>query len=180
MGDNTSINRFKSPRFSFTIKPINSMGFTLLELLVVLIIISLMSVMVVPKLAGPLDNLKLKTSANKLAAVLRFARNQAATEKIIVSALFDYKNGRISIVSAPVKSSIDNIQSIDEAYDLPEGIKVESIDYNDSKKAGDNEFIRFFPSGGSSGGTITLVNEKGGRKKLDIDFITGGVKLLDE
>ena len=45
--------------------PQSRWGFTLLELLVVLVIISLMSALVAPKITGTMVNLKLKTASKK-------------------------------------------------------------------------------------------------------------------
>jgi prepilin-type N-terminal cleavage/methylation domain-containing protein len=64
-------------------------GYTLLELLVVLIIISLVSVMVAPKLVSSLGNLNFKTTAKRLSASLRYTRGQATSEEITYIALFN-------------------------------------------------------------------------------------------
>ncbi|PJC76387.1 MAG: hypothetical protein CO012_01370 [Syntrophobacterales bacterium CG_4_8_14_3_um_filter_49_14] len=79
-----------------------SRGFTLLELIVVLIIISLMSALVVPKLAGPMSNLDLKTAAKKISASLRYVRSHAASEKTTYVALFDFDKNRLVIINSTI------------------------------------------------------------------------------
>ena len=48
-------------------------GFTLLELIIVLIIIGVASALVVPRLVGSTGNLDVRTAAGKVAAFLRYA-----------------------------------------------------------------------------------------------------------
>ena len=77
-------------------------GFTLLELIVVLVIISLMTALVAPRLTGPMNNLDLKTAGQKIVASLRYARSQAASEKTTYVALFDFDDNRLVIINPPL------------------------------------------------------------------------------
>ena len=174
-------------------------GFTLLELIVVLVIISLMSALVVPRLVGPMGNLDLKTAAKKISASLRYARSQAAAEKTIYLALFDFDNNSLVIVNpSPTNGdfSVDNQETMEKmleerrdqekdhpgrlkTYKLPDGVKLAK---GVSKEGQFNSgiFPVFFPpSGGSSGGEITVVNRQGRQYKLSVDFITGTVQLSE-
>jgi general secretion pathway protein H len=174
-------------------------GFTLLELIVVLVIISLMSAFVAPKLAGPMSNLDLKTASQKISASLRYVRSHAASEKTTYVALFDFDKNRLVIINPPsVKGdfNINNRGAVDGApaerpdnekdrsgglktYNLPDGVKFAK----GASKEGDvnSGFFRifFFPSGGSSGGEITVANERGRQYKITVDFITGTVQLSE-
>jgi len=180
----------------------NHRGFTLLELLVVLVIIGLMSAFVVPKLAGPLGNLNLKTASQKISAALRYARSQAASEKTTYVALFDFDKNRLVVINPPIPPlpkgdfHINNRETLDrtlieppdnqkdrpgalKAYDLPDGVKLEK----GVSREGDfnSGFFRifFFPSGGSSGGEITVANKRGRQYRIHVDFITGTVQLFE-
>jgi general secretion pathway protein H len=168
----------------------SSEGYTLLELLVVLIIISLVSALVAPKLAGSLGSLNFKTASKKLSASLRYARSQATSEKITYGALLQMEKNRLLIIADPPvqPESLDEILSdeqeqIDRAslvYELPSEIKIEKAVSIDGEVATDGLFcIFFFPSGGSSGGRVELTNAKGRRSNITVDFITGSVKIKD-
>jgi len=167
----------------------SSRGYTLLELLVVLIIISLVSALVAPKLAGSLSNLNFKTTAKRLSASLRYARSQATSEKITYGALLQIDENRLLIIADPpeVTETLHEMVSNEEqqiaraslVYELPSEIKIEKAVSGDGEVASGLFSIFFFPSGGSSGGEIDLVNEKGRRSKISVDFITGSVKLND-
>lgn len=178
----------------------NHRGFTLFELIVVLIIISLMSAFVVPKLTGPMSNLDLKTASQKISASLRYARSHAASEKTTCVALLDFDKNRLVIINSTLSPlvkgdfNINNREALDKAlaetpdndkdrpggfktYNLPDGVKLARA----VSREGDfnSGFFRvfFFPSGGSSGGEITVANERGRQYKINVDFITGTVLL---
>ena len=171
-------------------------GFTLLELLVVLVIISLMSVLVVPQLTGSLAKTNLQTASKKISASLRYARSRAASEKITYVAIFDFEKDRLSIMTgrtgmtgmtgqeAQTGETIEQDLGDGEepvirskSYDLPDGVKLEKA------VSGENEIdsglfqIVFFPTGSSSGGDVILTNDRGKRYKISVDFITGIVRL---
>jgi type II secretion system protein H len=163
-------------------------GFSLFELLVVLVIISLMSAMVLPKLTGRLSSLTLKTSAKNVAAALRHARNSAATEKIPFISDFYLKESRLHIFSVARPETDPEIteakiqkdaKSVDYDYELPAGIRFLDND-PDPKQAGNVKLsVFFFPNGSSSGGEIAVVNEDGRMYLLRIDLITGCVSIAE-
>jgi general secretion pathway protein H len=177
----------------------NTRGFTLLELIVVLIIIGLMSVLVVPKLVGPLANLDLKTASQKIAASLRYARSQAASEKTTYVALFDFEKNRLVIINPPpVKGGLHiiNREAVSKTpaeqpnsekdgpggsktYDLPGKVRLAKGTSREGEFNSGFFRIFFFPSGGSSGGEITVANERGRQYRITVDFITGTVQLTE-
>ena len=161
-------------------------GYTLLELLVVLIIISLVSVMVAPKLVGSLGNLNFKTTAKRLSASLRYTRGQATSEEITYVALFNIDDNRLVVI--PDQKELNETSHeilIDEeqiarallVYELPSDIKVEKVVSTSGEVESGLFSIFFFPNGSSSGGEVTLVNKRGKRLKITVDFITGLVKI---
>ncbi len=107
-------------------------GFTLLELIVVLVIISLISALVGPRFTGTLTNMNLKTAAKKVAAALRYARSQAASEQITYVSVFDFEKKSLTVGAyqqpsedIQLSDSENIIEQIDKpkSYQLPDGIK---------------------------------------------------------
>jgi len=153
-------------------------GFTLIELLVVLVLISIISVLVVPRIGSQMTSLNIKTAAKRTAAVLRYARSCAYSEKMVYTALFDSDNGSVEVVSKDIyKISPDELDdsggiSNKKIYSLPEGIRLRSADSNGNQ---DGAFfsISFFANGRSSGGEILLTNGRKRDYSIKVDFITG-------
>ena len=190
------------PKRYFSCNRRNRRGFTLLELMVVLLIIGLMSAVVVPRLVGPMSNLDLKTASQKISASLRYVRSNAAAEKTTYLALFDFDNNRMVITHSNtpplVKGNfhINDREAYDrmpieppndekdrpggiKTYNLPDGVKLAKGVSREGDFNSGLFRIFFYSSGGSSGGEITVANERGKRYKINVDFITGTVQLLE-
>lgn len=153
-------------------------GFTLLELIVVLLIIGLTSVLAVPQLTGTLSGANSKTAAKKIAASLRYARSRAVSEKIIYLAIADMDKNSLSILSdSNTEQSSEKPSDKAKVYVLPEGLTLKSEPEQEKDK---EEFrIAFYPSGASSGGEIIVSDEQEKIYKIRVDFITGTVRVSD-
>jgi general secretion pathway protein H len=177
-------------------------GFTLLELMVVLVIIGLMSAIVVPRFTVSMTNLDLKTAAQKISASLRYVRSNAASEKTTYVALFDFDHNRVVITHykahplvrgnlyirepkvhdrMPIEASDDEkeLSGAIKTYALPEGIKLAKGVSTEGDFDSGLFRIFFYPSGGSSGGEIIVANERGRQYRINVDFITGSVQLFE-
>ena len=162
-------------------------GFSLIELLVVLVIISVFSAFVVPKVAGTLSNAALKTASKKVAASLRYARSRAVTESVPYVALLDLNKNRMTI--KPDMNSMDKEDEPDDPplkpgenrikrYILPGDVKFKDARAFDGSESDSRFFaVVFMPSGCSSGGTIFLENNRKHEFTIKVDFITGMVRV---
>ncbi|MCK5541759.1 MAG: prepilin-type N-terminal cleavage/methylation domain-containing protein [Desulfobacterales bacterium] len=162
-------------------------GFTLLELLVVLIIISLMAVLVAPNLAGFLSGMNLKTAAKKISAALRYAQSRAISEKVTCTAYFDFEKSMLFVLTVgglpdeidPKLSDKDTAKTEKaKTYYLPDGIRFEKCILQEDEFDSGIFKIVFFPGGGNTGGAVILVDDREKKCKISVDFITGGVKLI--
>jgi general secretion pathway protein H len=130
--------------------PARAAGFTLMEMLVVLVILGLMLGLVLTR--GPMRSrrLDLDAAARTLADSLRLARAQAIA--------------RNQVVSVPVGPGAVWPAGI-AAPRLPADIAV----------AGSGAIV-FAPDGSSSGGTVTLATE-GRRVQVEVNWLTGRVAV---
>ncbi len=85
-----------------------SRGFTLFELIVVLLIIGIMMALVSPRLLGSLTKVNLKTSAQKISSSLRYARSQAVSEQTIYHDVFDFDKKGLFINAEKPQDNEDN------------------------------------------------------------------------
>lgn len=162
-------------------------GFTLLELLVVIALMSLMAGMVVPRMAASLDRMNARTAARKVSAALRYARSQAAAEQQRYVARLDAKRNRIQIGPASVWRN-DSVEVADEeaspmrSLSPPRGVRLAwaSEPENRFSVAPETPEILFFPSGGASGGEIRLSDADGRQYRVVVDRLTGLAEVPDE
>lgn len=163
-----------------------SCGFTLFELLIVILIIGLISALVIPKMAASLPGVQLKSTTRAVAASLRYARSKAVFESTPYIAIFD-RTQRILAVK-PIERPIDASEmdrfrvilkpsELKRVYELPEGIEFGDLNNNDADEDTDQFPILFFPGGDTTGGKIVLKNLRLKQYTITVDTITGTVKI---
>ncbi len=160
---------------------ISSSGFTLLELIIVMIIVGLMSVLVVPVIGSSLSSMELKTAAKKTASALRYCRSKAAMQKTVYVAGIDFATNIISVESK--KEFPEKPEGADDpdikTYKLPDGVYVEKIVSAGQEIDSGNFKIIFFTNGSCSGGLITLAGPGDRQYNINLDSITGIVTILN-
>lgn len=138
-------------------------GFTLVELLVVLVIISLMLALVGTSISRNVSGAEMRTAARKVAASLRYTRTQAILTKSELVFLVDAEN---HTYQAPDR----------EPQPLPEGMNVELNTARSELTSETVGGIRFYPDGGSTGGNVRL--EANGRVyQVNVAWLTGEASL---
>lgn len=134
-------------------------GFTLVEVMVVLVIISLVLALVGTSISRNISGAEMRTAARKVAASLRYTRTQAILKKSEQVFVVDTEKRTFQ---APER----------ELETLPEGMNVE---LNTARSEVTSEHvggIRFYPDGGSTGGNVRL--EANGRVyQVNIAWLTG-------
>lgn len=141
-------------------------GFTLLELLVVLLIVGLLTALIPALFSGAVPGTKLKGAARDLAATLHYARSQAIT------------GNRVTQVHLNPESPQYKVGS-ERTYTVPAGIRMgikQRVQTNPPIPA--QQVVKFFPDGSSSGTQITLESADRGYR-LDVDWLTGRVTIED-
>jgi general secretion pathway protein H len=139
-------------------------GFTLFELLVVLVILSLMLVIIVPAFSTG-SGTELKATARTLAAALRSTRNQAIT------------HGLPLVFTLDVERRLFQMGGQQRVHRLPQGIDLSLYTAQSELLGEETGSIRFFPDGSSTGGRVTL-SAKGRSYLVDVDWLTGKVSIL--
>ncbi len=168
----------------------NRSGFTLLELLIVLVLIGLTAAIAAPRLSGTHDKLPLGTAAKHLSALMRLARSNAVTRGHTVVVYADPETNRIVMAAAADRTHADPTHQNKEgasgpvalidprhAYRLPPGIAVSRVVSEGGMRLEDDAIALFFPIGNSSGGQLVLTDAAGRRKTITIDTITGLVTI---
>jgi general secretion pathway protein H len=147
---------------------VNIEGFTLLEILIVLMIMSLLLTLVPPLFSNALPSLTLKAVANDLSQDMSYLRNIAILKAKKSQVVIDPETGSYS--------SADKDRG--DVKVLPKGIAI-NASYIGLRKADDKKpVIAFFADGSSSGGVITISQEEQAYS-IVIDWITGNITLKE-
>ena len=155
-------------------------GFSLVELMVVLILISLTIALVAPSLSRFSRTVELKGAAKKVSTILRYCRSEAVNKGQVYQALFDSNSREVRVQSLALKEEKDEKRKgkiSEKTYSLPQGIQMKEVDNPSSQSPSDSPLIEFYPNGGSNGGTILLDSQDRIGYKIKVDFMTGMVKV---
>ena len=141
-----------------------TVGFTLVETLISIVILAAIVTLVAPSFARTYQNSLLKTTARSLAATLRFTRASAISLNRSRSVQLDPQR-KYFVLDTSTK------------IDIPESIEVKPNDSRHQPVA-DNLQITFYPHGGSNGGGLVLHNR---RKSLlvEVNPVTGKVNVSE-
>lgn len=141
-------------------------GFTLLELLIVLLLMGLIAAIMLSGGQPTSPSTSARIAASELASALRLARARAIVADRPVGLVLDVANGRYHIGASPMRT-------------LPGKLQLTLLTARGdilSKKEGQ---IRFNSDGSSTGGRIDII---GGQRKVfvRVDWLTGRVSLVDK
>ncbi|MBL8251638.1 MAG: GspH/FimT family protein [Candidatus Competibacter sp.] len=142
-------------------------GFTLLELLVVLVIAVLLVSLTPPLLSGLSGSTELRGAARQLAAGLRLARNDAVTRQREAVLTLDLAQHRFAVSGDSRKIA------------LPESLALRLYSAQSELSSQTTGSIRFFPDGSSTGGAITVSGPKLAYR-VNVDWLTGAVAIVEQ
>jgi len=140
-------------------------GFTLLEILVVLALMAMMYALVPPMFSSG-GSTELRAAARQLAAGLRKARGHAISSRQEATLTVDVEQHHFKVAGDPRR------------YSLPKSAEL-SV-YTAQSEAVEDKVaaIRFYPDGSSTGGAITVADGTA-KFRVDVDWLTGNVTILD-
>ena len=138
-------------------------GFTLVEVMVVLVIIALIMGMVATAMSRSVSSAEARAATRKLVASLRYTRARAIIDK--GEQVFQINTDARSYM-APGRKMVT----------LPKGVDITVTTARSEITSEDVAGIRFFPDGGSTGGHIELtVNER--EYRVNVAWLTGETSM---
>ena len=161
-------------------------GFTLIELLVVLVIMGLFSAIVSLRIEGGIVGGDLRLASRMIIGEIKNLRGKAAyTHKNQTLEFNIEKNIFYPVEPETAEEGLSGLVFEDKEYPLnsrrlPEGVQLEDVVILTKGKIQEGEaIIRFFPNGCVDRSLIHLRNEKGEVYTLEINPITGQVRIYD-
>lgn len=141
-------------------------GFTLLELIIVLLISVLGFAVIGSNISSGNQTTRLQAAARDIASALRYAHGQALMSRQPVSVAVNLAENSYRI------SNRDKIYRLDDRIDI--SLTVAEEEFADGQEGS----IKFFADGSSTGGRITL--EWGPQlRRIDVNWMTGAVAIAD-
>jgi general secretion pathway protein H len=139
-------------------------GFTLVELLVVMVVIGLAYSLVPPLFSSGASSAELKAAARQIATGLRRARSEAISKR------------QEAVLELDIRQHTFRITGDGHTYKLPHQVDVALHTAQSEVQDMQAGSIRFYPDGSSTGGRINLAGN-GQNYQVDVDWMTGRVTI---
>jgi len=145
-------------------------GFSLLELVIVLLVISMAVAISYPTLSRGTKAFNLRASGRDLLTTLRFARERAITEQRVMKVVVDRESGKVTLS--------DEIGADARSYVLPKSITIQGTMLAGEIIPEGPLSVSFLPNGSSVEVQVLLQSDTGGVVRIVTDPITGGARIL--
>ena len=145
-------------------------GFTLLELMVVLVIVSLLAVAIGGSAGTFFSTMEYRDAVRELSSAAKKARLQSRSQGKPIDLVVDPTLNRFALTEQPERLVASDYQML--AQDLSIGL-VFAAEISPGANLG---AIRFYPEGGSSGGEISIQRPSGAGTRLVVDWLIGDVQ----
>ena len=141
-------------------------GFTLLEMLLVVMLVALMFAMVPRMLGSGVSGAELKSNVRAIAAAMKMARDSAINTR------------REAFVTVNVESREFTTTVDAKTHKLNEQLTLKLFTAQADQIAPQVASFRFYPDGSSNGGRVSVgANER--EFTIDVDWLTGRVTVAD-
>lgn len=143
-------------------------GFTLLEMILVLVIAAVVAAVAVPNMQPAIVSMQLRAATQDVASALRHTRGQALSR------------GREAEFVLNVRQHFYRVSGRNKPYALPDSVKLSLFTADVlTDEDGEQGRIVFYPDGSASGGRVTL--EGAGKTRLvDVNWLTGNIVVREE
>jgi general secretion pathway protein H len=144
--------------------PTSSKGFTLLELMLVMVIVILGFSVIGLNISSGNDATEHQSVARDLVSALRFAKGQALISR------------KETTVELDLNENTYTVSGRDKVFIIPETIALTVVTAQEEMQGKGLVNFRFFPDGSSSGGRIKL-ERNSVTWQIDINWLTGQIEL---
>lgn len=144
-------------------------GFTLLELLIVVLVITLVLAVSYPSLSRGSASIRLRTTGRDVLNTFRYAREKAVTEQIGMKITVD-REKQILVLS-------NFLGDGSRIYTMPEDVKIHRMALGDAEVPEGPVIVRFLPNGSSDPIEVLLKSDAGSFLRIISDPITGGARI---
>ena len=155
---------------------VNKSGYTLIELIVVIILLGLMFGLVVPKFRQAVLSDSLDATSLRIIGLIEDLRERAISDQISYVLHFDIR-GRELWAFASDATAEEQETARERAYQLPADVKIEDIWSWSRGKIYDDATIQFSKKGYIEQSMIHLQSEDGRQLSLELTPFLGSIKI---
>ena len=167
-----------SPLHSLKKTSANAKGYTLIELIVVLVLLGLMFGLVVPKFRQAILSDSINATALRIIGLVEDLRERAISNQVSYILHLDMREKKLWAV-AGTASEEEQETARERAYQLPADVKIEDIWSWSGGKLYDEATIHFSKKGYIEQSMIHLQSEDGRQLSLELTPFLGSIKIHD-
>lgn len=161
-------------------------GFTMIEIIVVVVIIAVMFTVSFPSLRAVNDNNRLRSSVRELSNLMKYARSEAVFNSRTTEVFLDTEKHEFWLDLRKPNEKTGRYNPKDPKTTMERKRELETKVQFDSVTALDNNILSggiiafdFYPDGTASPGLVTLRNNRDLRYTVEVIKPTGSVKIHD-
>ena len=145
-------------------------GFTLVEVIITLLIITLVLAVSYPSVSRATTSLSLRTTGRDILNTLRYARQKAVTEAMGMQVTVDRENQMLRLTN--------DLGEGNRVYILPDNVRIQRVFMGGSETYEGVSTVRFLPNGSSDKAEILLESRNGSYLRIVSDPLTGGATIV--
>jgi prepilin-type N-terminal cleavage/methylation domain-containing protein len=144
-------------------------GFTLLELLIVVLVLALVLAVAYPSLSRGSDSIRLRATGRDVLNTLRYAREKAVTEQVGMKVTMERTKQTLVLTN--------DLGDGTRTYNMPDSVKIQRIVLGGNEVQEGPVSVRFLPNGSSDQVEVLLVSKNSSFLRIISDPITGGARI---
>ena len=148
-----------------------ALGFTLLELLIVMAVLGVLTAVAYPSIGRGMGTLRLRTASREIAAAIRLARSKALREQQAYYLQFDLRKGQVGLSSEDLKYQ--------RSFSLPEGVvfRRAALLGEDSGPFSTDRVYYFAPNGLGENIEVIIANSHGRQMRIIQNSMVSSPKI---
>jgi general secretion pathway protein H len=144
-------------------------GFTLLELMIVVVVVALVLTVSYPSLSRGSAAVKLRGTGRDILSTFRYAREKAVTEQMGMRVTVDRERQELILSN--------DLGDGPRRYALPAEVKIQRMIRGGTEVVEGPLVVRFLPNGSAENAEVLLQSKMGSYLRIITDPITGGARV---